>query len=148
MSPLITCVLGLLASLPAAGMPAMQEPQGAPAAVAPGVDDLLLQLTDGEAEEREALARQLAEALPPGRILEAIPLLVDREPGVRVVAAGLMARPDIGATARRERVDALGRVASTDSDRRVIEAAVTALGRIGGARAAAELGALTQDDMD
>ena len=61
MSPLITCVLGLLASLPAAGMPAMQEPQGAPAAVAPGVDDLLLQLTDGEAEEREALARQLAE---------------------------------------------------------------------------------------
>lgn len=148
MFPLISCALGLLASLPAAGSPAPQGPQEAPAAAAADVDDLLVRLAEREAVQREELAKQLAQALPPRRILEALPLLADREPGVRVVAAELMARPDLGATARRERVDALGRVTSGDSDRRVIEAAVTALGRIGGPRAAAELGALTQDDMD
>ncbi len=148
MFPLISCALGLLASLPAAGSPAPQGPQEAPAAAAADVDDLLVRLAEGEAVQREELVKQLARALPPRRILEALPLLADREPGVRVVVAELMARPDLGATARRERVDALGRVASSDSDRRVIEAAVTALGRIGGPRAAAQLGALTQDDMD
>ena len=145
MFPLISCALVLLAPLPAAGPPAPQE---APAAAVAGVDDLLARLAGEEGPVRAELAKQLAGALPPRRILEALPLLADPEPGVRVLAADLMARPDLGATARRERVEALARVATADSDRRVIEAAVTALGRIGGPRAAAELGALTQDDMD
>ncbi|MGB0332756.1 MAG: HEAT repeat domain-containing protein, partial [Planctomycetota bacterium] len=145
MFPLISCALVLLAPLPAAGSPALQE---TPAAALAGVDDLLARLAGEAGPERTELAKQLAGALPPRRILEALPLLADTEPGVRVLAAELMARPDLGATARRERVEALARVASADSDRRVIEAAVTALGRIGGPRAVAELGALTQDDMD
>ena len=122
---------------------ASKPPQESLAAAA-----LMEQLMEEDRQGRAELAERLAESLPSSRILEALPLLADRDPDVRVIAARLLARPDLGGTARRERVDALARVSTLDSDRRVIVAAVEALGRIGGPRASAELGALTRDDMD
>ncbi len=124
---------------------ASQEPLAAGPLAA---GQLLEQLMGEGRQDRVELAERLAEALPVRQVLEALPLLADRDPEIRIIAARLLARPDLGSAAKRERVDALARVAAADSDRRVIEEAVQSLGSIGGPRAAAKLGALTQDDMD
>ncbi|MDG1983612.1 MAG: HEAT repeat domain-containing protein [Planctomycetota bacterium] len=148
MISLLLCCLGAF-SAPLATGPSLTAGQESPVdRVSPDV--ALTRLVDGDlaGPARVELARGVAEGLPVARVLEALPLLVDRDPEVRAIAASLLSRPDLGVLASRERVDALTRVAGSDSDRRVIEAAVEALGQIGGPGASAALGRLAVDDVD
>lgn len=125
-----------------------QEGAAAPSEEPLAAGPLLVQLLEGDRPGRVQMAERLADILPTSQVLEALPLLADRDPEIRVIAAGLLARPDLAGAARRERVGALARAAALDADRRVVMAAIESLGRIGGPRATAELAALTGDDMN
>jgi len=142
MLPLLLCALTSTAA--AAPLPAIGP---APALRAAAPDELAALLAGGGGD-RGARAARLARDLPANRVLEALPLLADGDAAVRLAVVDLLSRPDLGAGAVPERVAALGAAATGDPDPRVALAAVGALGRVGGARAAALLGELTGGESD
>ncbi|MGK0483012.1 MAG: hypothetical protein ACJAQ3_002994 [Planctomycetota bacterium] len=139
--------------IPSSG-PDLQRSLGSAAALA----RLLDAGSGAKAGERRELAKTVVETLRPdaGLVLEATALVGDADPVIQALAIDFMSRPDLAGIARPERTRALGSIlrsgaAAAGSAATTVEVrglAVVALGRIGDAAAAEELGRVIIEDPE